>query len=245
MAVRLTTKIKCVGFDLYSTLIDTDTYNMTEIMNPVYLIIQKLGYSGLFENFLEIRKKIYWKWRRYREENHIELKSKIWWEEILESLNLEFSDEIINQIIQVSHQKWRSQISLYPDVKELLSTLKKSYTLICISNISDGDLAREDMDFFGISQFFDCIVMSSDLGIRKPSPRIFEYALEKVNVRKSETIFIGDTLYDDIQGAKTAGLRLAIHVKRNRSYFFPDYYIEPDISINKLTEIYSIIKSIR
>lgn len=238
-------KVKCIGFDLYSTLINTDKHNWNEMMESVYSIIQDLGYKDTFENFLEVRNEIYWKWREYREKNYVELTSKIWWREILQKLNLVFLKTDILKIILTSHQKWRTQISIYPEVKKLLFDLKKRFKIVCISNISNGDLAREDMDIFGILKIFDYVVMSSDLGIRKPSPKIFEHVLNHLKIKRNEMIFVGDTLYDDIQGAKAAGLLMAIYIKRNRSYFFPDYYIEPDKTINALHEIYEILDSLK
>ncbi len=243
--VLITSKIKCIGFDLYSTLINTDDHNWDEMIKVVFPIIQNLGYKDTFDSFLKIQNEIYWKWRDYREKNYVEVDNRIWWRETLEALDVKFNDDDISKIIIVSHNKWRTQIKLYPKVKELLSDLKKSYKLALISNISTGDLSRGDMEIFGILDLFDIVVMSSDLEIRKPSPKIFEYVLEKLNIKKDEMIFIGDTLYDDIQGAKNAGLLMAIHIKRNRSYYFPDYYIKPDKTVNNLQEIYKILDLVK
>jgi len=237
------TQIKCIGFDLYSTLINIDNHNRNEMMEPVYSIIQKLGYSDTFESFMKISEQTYWKWRDYRERNYIELKSEIWWKEILEQLHLDYPEEAISQIILASHQKWQTQISLYPHVKELLTDLKRNYKIVCISNISEGNLARGDMDMFGILDLFDLVVMSSDLKIRKPSPKIFDHVLNQLKIKREEMIFVGDTLYDDVQGAKAAGLLMAIHVKRDRSYFFPEYTIKPDKTINNLQDIYEILNT--
>jgi len=242
LAIKIT-EIKCIGFDLYSTLIDTDNHNWDEMIKSIFPIIQKLGYKGTFNNFLKIQNETYWKWREYREKHHVECKSSVWWKEILEKACIEFDHDDINKIILTSHQTWRNQIKAYPKVKELLLDLKKRYKLALISNIAEGDLARGDMDILGILEPFDIVVMSSDLNIRKPSPKIFEYVLNKLHIKKEEMIFIGDTLYDDIQGAKKASLRMAIHIKRERSYFFPDYYIEPDKIIYNLYEIYEILNS--
>ncbi|NVM03689.1 MAG: HAD family hydrolase [Candidatus Helarchaeota archaeon] len=242
--VLITTKIKCIGFDLYSTLVNTDNHNWNEMIKVVFPIIQNLGYKGSFDSFLKIQNEVYWKWRDYREKNHVEVDNRIWWRETLEKLKIKFNESDISQIIIKSHNKWRTQIKLYPKVKELLSDLKKHYKLALISNISTGDLSRGDMKVFGIFDIFDIVVMSSDLEIRKPSPKIFEYVLEKLNIKKEEMIFVGDTLYDDIQGAKNVGLSMAIHIKRKRSYFFPDYYIEPDKTIHNLHEIKGILNEI-
>jgi putative hydrolase of the HAD superfamily len=213
-------------------------------MRAVFSLIQSLGYKGTFEIFFEIEEKVFNKWREYREKKRIELSSTVWWREILEHLNLEFTSADITQLIIASHLKWRSQIALYTGVQELLMDLQTNYKLACISNISEGDLAREDMNHFGILNFFDCIVMSSDLGIRKPAPKIFRHVLKQLNLKKEEMIYIGDTLYDDIKGAKAAGLLMAIHIKRDRSYFFPDYYITPDRTIYDLSEISDLLHSI-
>jgi HAD superfamily hydrolase (TIGR01549 family) len=214
------------------------------MMGPVYSIIQDLGFTKSFEQFIKTRDEIYWKWRRHREENHVELPSETWWTEILEALELQFSRAHVTQIILDSHREWRTKISLYPCVQGLLSTLKNDYKIVCISNISEGDLARGDMKILGILDIFDYVVMSSDLGIRKPSPEIFQHVLDTLNITNSEMIFVGDTLYDDVQGAKLAELLMAIHIKRDRSYFFPEYYIKPDKTIRRLSELYNILKSI-
>ena len=242
--VVITSKIKCIGFDLYSTLINTDDHNWEDMIRAVFPIVQNLGYKGTVDDFLKIQNDVYWKWRDYRERNHIEMESSIWWREILQQLKIKFSDAVISQIIIESHKIWRTQISLYSGVKELLKDLKKRYKLALISNIATGDLSRGDMEIFGILDLFDLVVMSSDLKIRKPSPKIFEYVLNKLNIKKEEMIFIGDTLYDDIQGAKNAGLCMAVHIKRNRTYYFPDYYIKPDKTIFNLSEIYEILKNL-
>jgi len=235
-------RIKCIGFDLYNTLINLDNQNWKEMIESTFPILENLGYQGSFETYYTIWDDIFWGWRAYREDNHIELKSEIWWREILNRLNIDFDEDVISQIIRKSHETFRTQIFLYPEVEEVLSGLKKNYYLACISNVSDGDLAREDMGIFGILHFFDSVVMSSDLGIRKPSPEIFEQVLTELKLRNSEMIFIGDTLYDDIQGAKAAGLLKAIHIKRDISYYHSDYYIEPDGTIYALDEIYPILR---
>ena len=240
-----TSKIKCIGFDLYSTLINTDNHDWNAMLNEAFNVVQKIGFQGTLDQFKKIWSEIYWKWRAYRENNHVELKSNVWWREILETIGLQFTELDINRIILASHQKWRTQISIYPKVKELLLELKKNYMLVCISNISEGDLAKEDMDLFDILKIFDYVVMSSDLGIRKPSPKIFEHVLNHLKIRNDEMIFIGDTLYDDVQGAKAANLLMAIHVKRDRSYFHQDYYIEPDHTIENLHQIREILNKKR
>ncbi len=238
-------KIKCIGFDLYSTLINADNPNWDEMLQAVFHYIQNnLAYKGTYKDFLKIRDPIYNKWQKHRTETNREYPSEIWWNEILQSLKLRYTQEDINNVILKGHQIWRTQISLYPDARELLDQLKNDYLIVCVSNISEGNLARGDMDLFGILKVFDYVLMSSDIGIRKPSPEIFCHVLNHFDIQAQEMIFVGDTLYDDIQGAKEANLLMAIHVKRNRDYFYPDYYIKPDKTIYNLLDLFEILKSL-
>lgn len=69
-------KIKCIGFDLYSTLIDTTNYDKNEIMEYIFPLIKNLGYKGSIEYFEKITDEIQKKWEEYREINQIEVSSE-------------------------------------------------------------------------------------------------------------------------------------------------------------------------
>jgi FMN phosphatase YigB (HAD superfamily) len=62
----------------------------------------------------------------------------------------------------------------------------------------------EDMRKLGLLAYFDSrhIAISADLGVRKPNPAIFSYALDALHMRSEEAIMVGDSLYADIFGAK-------------------------------------------
>ncbi|MDD1778506.1 MAG: hypothetical protein LUQ65_10095, partial [Candidatus Helarchaeota archaeon] len=110
-------KIKCVGFDLYNTLINMDNQNWNEIIESTFSIIKDLGYKGSFETYFKIWEEIFWGWRAYREKSHIELRSTVWWKEILDRLKIKYEEADLAKIILRSHQTLRTQITLYPEVK--------------------------------------------------------------------------------------------------------------------------------
>src|SRR5438309_9878562 len=72
---------------------------------------------------------------------------------------------------------------------------------------------REQLDHFGIAAHLDSVTFSAEIGWRKPSPRIFEAALGALGERADTTVMIGDSVDDDIAGARAAGL-LAVRVCR-------------------------------
>ena len=59
----------------------------------------------------------------------------------------------------------------------------------------------------GISDFFNNIVVSEEVGWRKPSAYIFQYAINRLQIQASEAVYIGDSPNEDIKGAKQAGLK--------------------------------------
>ena len=55
--------------------------------------------------------------------------------------------------------------------------------------------------------FFDAVVVSGDVGVKKPDPAIFAPALEQTGLATDEALFVGDSPEDDVAGARAAGLR--------------------------------------
>lgn len=63
-----------------------------------------------------------------------------------------------------------------------------------------------DIDRLGIRQFFDVIILSSEVGVAKPNPRILNEALWNLGVRPERAVFIGDTPETDMMAAKALGM---------------------------------------
>jgi putative hydrolase of the HAD superfamily len=104
---------------------------------------------------------------------------------------------------------------VHPD-NDALYVLKKlhgKYKLGIVSNLSIPECVSKLLPKFGLSQFFEAVVISGAINKRKPSPEIFRKALKTLNVQASNTVFVGDTLSIDIKGAKNVGLK-AILIQR-------------------------------
>lgn len=95
---------------------------------------------------------------------------------------------------------------LYPEVIEVLDSLRARFDLAVISNF-DGRL-RMILEQLGISQFFSHIFLSSELGADKPDPEIYRRALRLSSVAPEEAMHAGDDPVRDWEGAATAGLQI-------------------------------------
>jgi HAD superfamily hydrolase (TIGR01509 family) len=99
---------------------------------------------------------------------------------------------------------------LFSDTLSTLAELRRrGYALGIVTNrLWGGELFLEDLRLIGLLDYFDLrhIAISGDLGIRKPNPRIFEHALNALQVKPQETAMIGDSLSADVLGAQPLGI---------------------------------------
>jgi len=87
----------------------------------------------------------------------------------------------------------------------VLSQLAREYLLGVVSNFS-GNLATVCHEF-GLDEFFEVILDSKIVGIRKPDPRLFQLALEGLNQLAEDCGFVGDSFERDVVPAKSLGMR--------------------------------------
>jgi putative hydrolase of the HAD superfamily len=93
---------------------------------------------------------------------------------------------------------------LYPETLAVLTQLRGQYRLGLISNF-DGRL-RPILANLGLQEFFDPIVISSEVGADKPDPWIFQQALTLAGIVPGEAVHVGDEPRSDWQGAAAAGI---------------------------------------
>jgi len=119
----------------------------------------------------------------------------------------------------------------YPDTRPTLEMLtKRDLTLGVVSNATD--LAGRVLDNLGLTKFFDTIVLSDEVGVRKPSPKIFHIAAERAGVRPSRCLFAGDKLAVDVIGASRAGMN-AVLIDRVGAFPKADCLRGKDLTIFK------------
>ncbi len=96
-------------------------------------------------------------------------------------------------------------VRLVPGTMELLDYLKPKYHLHLITNgfqeVQDTKLAGS-----GLKPFFETLTVSEEVGVKKPNPEIFHYALRKAHATAEESLMIGDEMAVDIDGARAAGI---------------------------------------
>ncbi len=97
---------------------------------------------------------------------------------------------------------------VFPETEAVLRNLRSSgYRLGMITN-GAPDLQRAKLEGAGLAPHFDIIVVSGEVGVGKPDPRVFELTLRALDVRPSEAVMVGDNPARDVLGAVSAGVRV-------------------------------------
>ncbi len=137
-----------------------------------------------------------------------------------------------------------------PGLRETMEALyAMGIRLGVISNIISTTLVPYALKEYGIDRYMECVVMSSEVGIRKPDPRIFRIALDRMHVTAAETGYVGDTISRDVLGSRNAGLGLSVRIEnpsiahRDAAFQGPDAP-RADYVIRDLRELVPILSGI-
>ena len=94
----------------------------------------------------------------------------------------------------------------FPGLRECIAELKAVPYRIGIGTNMIADYQYQKLERLGILQDMDFIVSSEEAGAEKPDRRLFACCVEKAGCPASQCVFVGDSLENDVLGAKTAGL---------------------------------------
>ena len=166
-------------------------------------------------------------------------------------LKLSYSDryKYIAAAVKAYHQEKVNSIILYDDVEDCLKKLKELSIKTMI--VTDG-LPIKQYDKIlrlGLDKLIDMVIISDEIGIKKPNPDLFEYSLKEAGVNGSEAIYIGDRIDKDIIPAKLNNIH-SVYIHRGGKYDTNEEIAElseinrPDFEISNLKEIFAIIKEI-
>ena len=96
-------------------------------------------------------------------------------------------------------------VRLVPGTMELLDYLKPKYHLHLITN-GFQEVQHTKLSGSGLEPYFETLTVSEEVGVKKPNPEIFLYALRKAGASAAESLMIGDEMAVDIDGARAAGI---------------------------------------
>jgi putative hydrolase of the HAD superfamily len=96
--------------------------------------------------------------------------------------------------------------ALFDDVLSCLSALRERTLRLGVITNNDGPHQRRKLAMVGLTESFDVVAISGEVGVGKPDPAIFAHACAAVGVDPGAALHVGDRLDADALGAQAAGL---------------------------------------
>lgn len=144
------------------------------------------------------------------------------------------------QMLSLKHmEQLTNAVEIPREHVDFLARMGAVYPLALVSNFDHGPTARSILQRDGAGSFFDPIVISDEHGWRKPHASIFADTLDTLGVEPQDALYVGDSVADDIVGAKGAGLDIAWVNARSES--LPDECPTPDYTIAAIPELAEIL----
>jgi putative hydrolase of the HAD superfamily len=125
--------------------------------------------------------------------------------ETFDVLDYAVDDELINVLAEKYIENLSNYNKLFNGAIDILDYLKPKYNMHIITNGFD-EVQHRKLKNSLILPYFNHIVSSEKVGVKKPNPKIFQYALEIASATSKESIMIGDNFEADILGARSVGM---------------------------------------
>ena len=217
--------IKAIIFDAYGTLFDVNS--------AAEKYKDKIG--DKWESFAN-----YWRttqleytWLRSLMSRH-----KDFWQVTKDSLDKSMKAFKIDSSMRGDLLDLYKILSTFPEVKEVLSKLKeKNYKLAILSN-GTPTLLNELVKSNNLESIFDKIFSIEQVGIYKPSSKVYDIPIQKYKIQKDEVMFLSANTWD-VSGAGNYGYK-SVWVNRNNNVFDSLDYI-PQYQVNNLGELLDLI----
>lgn len=207
-------QIQGVFFDLYGTLLmyGDIAAAWSDWQGAFYKCLQEYGLSLSKDSFLVQCHDFFQKPEPPHDHQLTVLERRI--KALGEELGVELGSTELQNTAGAIVNAWQRYISVDPKALPVLQALKSTKTLALISNFDHPPYIYALLSELGLSEFFDAIVISGEVGVKKPDPHIFQVALQQTDLQPHEVIYVGDSL-EDVQGAYAAGL-CPIRIQRER-----------------------------
>jgi putative hydrolase of the HAD superfamily len=239
---------EAIFFDLGDTLLYFDGDWPEVFFQARQVLLNSLQQSGidLMPEFIEDFYQRMSDYYRERDTEFIEYTVKNVLVNILEERGFQaIPDSILTQSLADMHLITQAHWIPEDDALNTLAKLRQcGYRLALISNASDDPNTQVLVDKLGAREYFEVIISSAAMGIRKPNPKIFQEALERMHLSPENVAMVGDRLGADILGARNAGI-FSIWIRRradtlgNRAHadtIFPDAQIDTLSELPRLLE---------
>lgn len=144
------------------------------------------------------------------------------------------STRAVERAIEAHAAHTRGGLRLYDDVPRFFTRLAARVPLGLVSN-GARDTQRQRLAWFDLEQHFRVVAISGELGMAKPDPAIFAFAVAELALPAEAVWHVGDNLASDVAGARAAGMG-AVWLNRSKAVRGPRDPL-PDLEVSSLDQL--------
>jgi len=200
--------IQAIGFDLFNTLITVDAQALDDALTRLTASLVADGLDIDPDRFREEHREAAVEHVLQAREDGLETHNRLWISQALHRLGspLPPEDPRIAKAIEAYFSAFLESSEIIPGTLETLDQLKGRYRLGLLSNFTHAPAARAIMARVGLSGCFEVLLISGELGYRKPHPKTFSALTASLRTAPEATLYIGDDPKADVDGAMASGL---------------------------------------
>jgi putative hydrolase of the HAD superfamily len=239
--------IRAVAFDVNGTLVRIWTEDgMEEIFRAAAHFLTYQGIDLCRDQVRELYFQIMAEQQHGSPEEYPEFDGVGIWRRIISEHQTDFSrglpaaklEHMPLFLTEMSRGISRRRLGLYPNAREVLDELRERYPLAIVTDAQSA-YARPELHRVGLLGYFDPIIVSGDHGYRKPDQRLFQFALDGMNVAAEHAVYVGNDMHRDIFGAREAGLTTVMFDSDQGKKAYRD--CAPDYTITDLRDLLAIL----
>lgn len=201
--------IQAVAFDLFNTLITVDMPSRYSSVDRMLDSLRAQGVPVHADDFMPVYREVVREFVSEAERLGKETHNGLWISTALQRLGLDIEpqDPRVAQAVEAYFSAFVDNARPLPGTADMLAALKPRYRLGLLSNLTHGPAARQILDHLNLSAYFDVLLVSGDLGYRKPHPQVFQTLIEALEVPPASIAFVGDDPRTDVEGSVSAGMQ--------------------------------------
>lgn len=182
--------IKAIGFDLFNTLITVDPETLEEANASLIQSLKTNGFGIEAQSFRQAHLEAAMRFLKLCRMDGKETHNRFWISAALavENYCVSPDDSRIAEAVEAYFSAFYPRCRLIPGTKGMLETLSRVYHLGLLSNFTHGPAARKIIDLLGLDPYFEAVLISGELGYRKPHPLVFEKLIHSLKVRAEQTV---------------------------------------------------------
>ena len=214
--------IEAVLFDFGGTLVQPKK-SWPEIrregVRATYNFLMKSGLKQRFEDYAIVNEKVFKRYAEMEAAEERDIPDILKYRELIGELFPSLSRRKQSKLASETNDAfWAVTARSQTPSRRVRVALRKlrsmGLRMAIISNHHNGKSLRGMLRSFGISQYFEVVIVSEEVGVRKPNPKIFRVCLSRLRLRRDQVIFVGDSLLYDVVGARAAGIVSVLYAEK-------------------------------